>query len=117
MAIKDNLSYQDQSLVVILHEHIYLSTRIYDLVLIYLMYISLECPSGWVDGGKLGCYYIATKASKMTYAKAKTYCKSLDPRAHLIEIRAWEIQRFIEGLKDIKTTKWWLGATDQTKVV
>ena len=77
----------------------------------------LECPSGWSDGGKLGCYYAAKEASTMTQANAKAYCKSLDGRAHLVEIRTQEIQTFVRGLKDLQShTYWWLGGSDQAKV-
>ena len=76
-----------------------------------------ECPSGWVDGGKLGCYYTASEASAMTYSNAKNYCKSLDKRARLAEIKTQEIQTFVEGLKDINSANWWwLGGTKQVKL-
>ena len=75
------------------------------------------CPSGWSDGGKLGCYYAAKEASRMSYASAQNYCKSLDGRAHLVEIRTQEIQTFVRGLKDLQShTYWWLGGSDQAKV-
>ena len=80
--------------------------------------IFLECPSGWENGGrKLGCYYAAKEASTMTQANAKAYCKSLDHRAHLVEIRTQEIQKFVEGLEDFQSHGyWWLGGSDQAKV-
>ena len=79
--------------------------------------VFLVCPSGWSDGGKLGCYYAAKEASRMSYASAQNYCKSLDGRAHLVEIRTQEIQTFVRGLKDLQShTYWWLGGSDQAKV-
>ena len=71
-----------------------------------------ECPSGsgWKNGGKLGCYYAAREASTMSYASAKAYCKDLDRRAHLAEIRNQEIQELIEDLLDWQTYSFfWLG--------
>ena len=53
----------------------------------------------------------------MSYASAKAYCKSLDKRAHLVEIRTQDIQQFVEGLEDLKShTFWWLGGDDQAEV-
>ena len=53
----------------------------------------------------------------MTQANAKAYCKSLDQRAHLAEIRTQEIQKFVEGLKDLQSNhSWWLGGSDKAKV-
>ena len=77
----------------------------------------LGCPSGWTDGGKLGCYHFAKEASTMTYFKAKAYCKSLPQRAHLVELRTQEIQGFVVGLPDFKSySHWWLGGNYQAKV-
>ena len=46
----------------------------------------------------------------MTYASAQNYCKSLDQRAHLVEIRNLEIQEFIRNI-DLSSHKyWWTGA-------
>ena len=46
----------------------------------------------------------------MAYYAANDYCKSLDERAHLAEIRNPEIQEFIEGLmKNVSPKYWWLG--------
>ena len=68
------------------------------------------CPSGWVDGGPLGCYFVANNSSTMTYFKAKKFCQSMDKRAHLVEIRNLEIQEFI-GNMDLSSHKyWWTGA-------
>ena len=79
--------------------------------------ILLECPPGWVDGGKLGCFYVAKEASTMSHASSKDYCKTLDGRAHLAEIRNQEIQEFVEGLQDLNShTNWWLGGSDQAEV-
>ena len=76
-----------------------------------------ECPSGWIDGGKRGCYYVAKEASTMDYATAKAYCKSLDKSAHLAEIRTQQIQKFVEDMKDLKShNDWWLGGSDRLKV-
>ena len=76
----------------------------------------LECPSGWSDGGKLGCYLAAKEASTMTQANAQAYCTSLDQRAHLVEIRTQEIQEFVEGLADLQSNKyWWLGGNDKVR--
>ena len=78
---------------------------------------TLECPSGWSDGGKLGCYYLANEASGGIQANAKAYCKSLDERAHLAEIRTQEIQEFVEGLLDLQSWNWWwIGGSDQAQV-
>ena len=78
----------------------------------------LECPSGWDNGGrKIGCYRAAKEASKMSYASAKAYCKSLDQRAHLAEIKTQEVQEFLGGLPDLQSYPyWWLGGSDQAKV-
>ena len=77
----------------------------------------LGCPSGWTDGGKLGCYYAAKEASAMSQASANAYCKSLDQRAHLAEIKTQEIQTFVAGLADLQSSYyWWLGGSDQAKV-
>ena len=89
------------------------STYTYDLC----FSIFPECPSGWSDGGKLGCYYFAKEASTMSHASAKAYCKSLDRRAHLAEIRTQEIQNLVVGLRDFKSySYWWLGVSDLFKV-
>ena len=74
------------------------------------------CPSGWVDGGRLGCYYVASKSSSMTHHDAKKFCKSLDNRAHLVEIRTEEIQKYVESLDLSSNAHWWMGATDLKKV-
>ena len=75
------------------------------------------CPSGWTNGGKLGCYLAAKEASAMSQANAKAYCQSLNGRAHLVEIRTQEIQEFVEGLEDLQSHRyWWLGGNDQAKV-
>ena len=48
----------------------------------------------------------------MTYDDAKVYCKSLDERAHLVEIYTLRMQKFVERLKDIKSNDyWWMGGT------
>ena len=79
--------------------------------------VFLVCPSGWSDGGKLGCYLAAKRASTMSQANAKAYCKSLDGRAHLVEIRTQETQDLVERLKDFRShSHWWLGGNDQAKV-
>ena len=53
----------------------------------------------------------------MSYASAKAYCKSLDQRAHLAEIKTQEIQTFVESLPDFQSYhRWWLGGSDQAKV-
>ena len=53
----------------------------------------------------------------MNYASAKNYCKSLDRRAHLAEIRTQEIEKFVENLNDLKSHGYWvLGGTDNLKV-
>ena len=53
----------------------------------------------------------------MSQANAKAYCKSLDGRAHLAEIRTQEIQTFVEGLEDLQSHyRWWLGGNDQATV-
>ena len=77
-----------------------------------------SCPSGWIGGGKLGCYFVATNWPKMTYTKAKEFCQSLDRRAHLVEIRDYAIQEFISklNLSPCSYNVWWMGATDQQKV-
>ena len=77
----------------------------------------LECLPGWVNAGKLGCYFAAREVSAMTHANAKAYCKSLDRRAHLAELRTQEIQSFVVGLKDFQRhVWWWLGGNDKAKV-
>ena len=77
-----------------------------------------ECPSGWVDGGNLGCYYGSWRDSTMSHSGAKAYCKSLDRRAHLTEIRTREIQTFVEGLLEhyLNYGRWWLGGNDKYQV-
>ena len=78
---------------------------------------TLECPSGWVNGGNLGCYFVAKESSIMTHNSAKDYCKSLDERAQLVEIYTLRMQKFVEGLKDIKSSgNWWMGGTDELEV-
>ena len=53
----------------------------------------------------------------MSHASAKAYCKSLDGRAHLAEIRTQEIQNLVVGLRDFKSySYWWLGGNDLLKV-
>jgi len=53
----------------------------------------------------------------MVYASAQDYCKSLDGRAHLVEIRTQEIQEFLVGLEDLQSFHWWwLGGNDQALV-
>ena len=52
----------------------------------------------------------------MSQADAQDYCKSLDQRAHLVEIRTQEIQEFVLGLADFQSNDWWLGGSDQAKV-
>ena len=76
----------------------------------------LECPSGWTDGGRLGCYYVAKESPKMKYSDAKNFCKSLNIRSHLVEIRSQEIQTFVETLDLSSNGHWWIGATDQQEV-
>ena len=46
----------------------------------------------------------------MSYDSAQAYCKDLDRRAHLAEIRNQEIQELIEDLLDWQTYSFfWLG--------
>ena len=53
----------------------------------------------------------------MNQPSAKAYCKSLDQRAHLAEIRTQEIQEFVEDLADIQShPDWWLGGIDKAQV-
>ena len=53
----------------------------------------------------------------MSQASANAYCKSLDQRAHLAEIKTQEIQTFVAGLADLQSSYyWWLGGSDQAKV-
>ena len=74
------------------------------------------CPSNWVDGGRFGCYYVGKGSSTVTFATAKTFCKSLDQRAHLVEIRTQEIQKYVQELDLTSHGQWWIGATYQLKV-
>ena len=75
-----------------------------------------SCPSGWITGGKLGCYFVASNYPAMSQDQAKKFCQLLDKRAHLLEIRNHEIQEFI-GKFDLSSTRyWWIGATDLQKV-
>ena len=75
-----------------------------------------SCPSGWISGGKLGCYFVAKKISITSHDLAKNFCQSLDKRAHLLEIRNYEIQEFIAKFDLSSTRYWWIGATDLQKV-
>ena len=80
-----------------------------------------ECPSGWEDGGHLGCYLAAVHAPRMSQLWANAYCKRLDRRAHLAEIRTWQIQEFVSGLEDLNDRNWynhfwWLGGSDRSRV-
>ena len=75
-----------------------------------------SCPSGWITGGKLGCYFVASNRPTMSYDQAKKFCQLLDKRAHLLEIRNHEIQEFIGKLDLSSTRYWWMGATDLQKV-
>ena len=53
----------------------------------------------------------------MSQADAQDYCKSLDKRAHLAEIKTQEIQTFVVGLPDLQSHPyWWLGGNDQATV-
>ena len=52
----------------------------------------------------------------MNYFDAKNFCKSLDIRSHLVEIRSQEIQTFVETLDLSSNGHWWIGATDQQEV-
>ena len=53
----------------------------------------------------------------MSQASAKAYCKSLDEKAHLAEIKTKEIERFVQGLADFQSNLyWWLGGNDKAKV-
>ena len=53
----------------------------------------------------------------MSHAGAQDYCKSLDKRAHLAEIKTQEVQEFVGGLADLQSHhSWWLGGSDQAKV-
>ena len=90
----------------------------YSMCLIIFSLLS-ECPSGWVDGGHLGCYYAANEVPRMSYASAKAYCKSFDRRAHLVEIKTRQIQTFVAGLRALQSHSWpywWLGASKQATV-
>ena len=54
----------------------------------------------------------------MDQANAKNYCKSLDSRAHLVEIRNQDIQNLVTSLSDLPSDNgyWWIGGTDEQKV-
>ena len=53
----------------------------------------------------------------MSHASAKVYCKAMDHRAHLVEIKTQEIQTFVERLENLNSNYgWWLGGSDQAKV-
>ena len=55
----------------------------------------------------------------MNQFSANAYCKSLDERAHLAEIKTQEIQTFVEGLADLQSYDndyWWLGGNDMAQV-
>ena len=43
----------------------------------------------------------------MTHESAQDYCKSLDERAQLAEIKTQEVQEFVEGLLDLQSHYWW----------
>ena len=75
-----------------------------------------SCPSGWIGGGKLGCYVVGSNYPAMSHDQAKKFCQLLDKRAHLLEIRNHEIQEFIGKLDLSSTSYWWIGATDLEKV-
>ena len=75
-----------------------------------------SCPSGWITGGKLGCYFVASNRPTMSRDYAKKFCQSLDKRAHLLEIRNHDIQAFIGKLDLSSAIHWWIGATDLQKV-
>ena len=75
-----------------------------------------SCPSGWIGGGKLGCYFVASNRPTMSRDYAKKFCQSLDKRAHLLEIRNHDIQAFIGKLDLSSAIHWWIGATDLQKV-
>ena len=50
----------------------------------------------------------------MNYNDAKAYCKSLDERAHLVEIYTLRMQKFVERLIDIQSNDyWWMGGSKQ----
>ena len=76
----------------------------------------ITCPSGWIGGGKLGCYVVASNYPAMSHDQAKKFCQLLDKKAHLLEIRTFEIQEFIGKLDLSSISYWWIGATDLQKV-
>ena len=45
----------------------------------------------------------------MNHHDAKKFCKSLDNRAYLVEIRTKEIQNFVRSLDLSSNTWWWIG--------
>ena len=53
----------------------------------------------------------------MNQFSANAYCKSLDEKAHLAEIKTQEIKTFVVGLPDLESHSWWwLGGNDQATV-
>ena len=57
----------------------------------------------------------------MTHESAQDYCKSLDERAQLAEIRSQEIQEFVARDVDLvyyygQDYDWWLGGNDKAEV-
>ena len=60
--------------------------------------------------------FVVNPSPKMNYFDAKNFCKSLDIRSHLVEIRSQEIQNFVENLDLSSNGQWWIGALDQQEV-
>ena len=96
----------------------------FSIISAFLHYVSdlfPACPSGWVFGGYLGCYYVAKEVSTMNQTSAQNICKWLDITAHLAEIRTKEIQDFIQdfvlSLDYLQSHNyWWLGGNDKAQV-
>ena len=74
------------------------------------------CPFHWINGNGLGCYSIDDSIYDMTQSEAESYCRAMDDRAHLAEVRTEEIQHFLEKQPGFNEIDWWIGATNTNLV-
>ena len=74
------------------------------------------CPPGWIGQRRLGCFYFATEAKPMTWAKSKIYCGNLAVAfsgAWLAEVYNADTHAWLSSqLRRLPEQRWWLGAND-----
>ena len=76
-----------------------------------------QCPKGWINAGKYGCFHIARESEHFNWQDAEDYCQSLYKDAHLAEIWNFEVSLLLQCQHELYSVCcWWFGGRDLKKV-